>query len=120
MPRARLGPRWRSGIKGSPPQHRCISKCVFRRTRARVPIQLERPFRRKRAQIDTLLTAYEKEGVRWIDLPSALADPFYAERPNAATKAGAAFPYPIAKSKGVQYLPYPERPAEEALKQTCR
>jgi peptidoglycan/xylan/chitin deacetylase (PgdA/CDA1 family) len=70
--------------------------------------------------IDALLTAYEREGVRWIDLRSALADPFYANDPHLATKAGAAFPYPLAKAKGIDRPPLPARPAEDALEQTCR
>jgi len=70
--------------------------------------------------IDALLTAYEKEGVRWIDLRTALADPFYADDPHLATKAGAAFPYPLAKSKGITRPPLPKRPAEDALESTCR
>lgn len=70
--------------------------------------------------IDALLTAYEREGVRWIDLQTALADPFYADDPHLATKAGAAFPYPLAKAKGVAIPPFPKRPAEAALEHTCR
>jgi peptidoglycan/xylan/chitin deacetylase (PgdA/CDA1 family) len=70
--------------------------------------------------IDALLTAYEKEGVRWIDLHAALADPFYADDPHLATKAGAAFPYPLAKARGIPLPPLPERPAEDALEHTCR
>lgn len=70
--------------------------------------------------IDALLTAYEREGVRWIDLPTALADPFYAADPHLATRAGAAFPYPLSKAKGIARPPAPARPAEDALEQTCR
>ena len=70
--------------------------------------------------LEELLTAYEKEGVRWIDLPTALADPFYAIDPHLAMKAGAALPYRLAKAKGVSAAPFPQRPAEDALEQSCR
>jgi len=70
--------------------------------------------------IEELLTAYEHEGVRWIDLPTALADPFYAEDPHRPWRAGAAFPYAIARARGVKLPPSPKRPAEDKLETTCR
>ncbi len=70
--------------------------------------------------IEELLTAYEREGVRWIDLPAALADPFYGEDPHRPWKAGAAFPYAVARARGVKLPPSPARPAEDKLKDTCR
>ncbi|HEU4411481.1 MAG TPA: polysaccharide deacetylase family protein [Polyangiaceae bacterium] len=70
--------------------------------------------------IDELLTAYEREGVRFIDLPAAMADPFYAEDPARPSRAGAALPYQLAKARGVALPPAPKRLAEEALEGTCR
>lgn len=70
--------------------------------------------------IDDLLTAFEREGVRFIDLPTALADPFYAEDPGIPSKAGAAMPYPVAKARGIDLRPLPARPHEDALESTCR
>ena len=52
--------------------------------------------------LDALLSAYEKEGVRWIPLAKALADPFYAFDPALPARYGAAFPYLVAKSRGVK------------------
>lgn len=70
--------------------------------------------------IDELLTAYEREGVRFIDLRSAMADPFYNEDPARPSRAGAAFPYQLAKARGVTLPPAPKRPAEDALEGMCR
>jgi hypothetical protein len=70
--------------------------------------------------IDALLSAFEAEGVRFIDLQTAIADPIYAEDPARASRAGAAFPYPLAKSKGISIGPLPERPQEEVLDWMCR
>ena len=70
--------------------------------------------------MDALLTAYESEGVRWIDLPTALRDPFYAQNRNLPYKAGAAFPYPVARARDLPLPTAPERPEEERLKATCR
>jgi peptidoglycan-N-acetylglucosamine deacetylase len=70
--------------------------------------------------VDELLSAFERENVRWIDLPAALADPFYAEDPNLPSRRGAAFPYQLAKARGAKLPPAPARPAEEALERTCR
>ena len=70
--------------------------------------------------IEALLTAYEHEGVRWIDLPTALSDPFYSLDPRRPWKNGAAFPYAIARARGVKLPPPPSRPAEDKLEATCR
>lgn len=71
--------------------------------------------------IDELLTAYEAEGVRFVSLDRALADPFYAIDPALPARAGAALPYRIAKARGV---PRPEpifaRGLEEKLDAMCR
>jgi peptidoglycan/xylan/chitin deacetylase (PgdA/CDA1 family) len=72
--------------------------------------------------IEDLLTAYEREGVRWIDLPAALADPFYAMDPGPPVRYGASFPYYAAKGAQKQ-LPAPpifSRGLEERLDRTCR
>ncbi|HEY8089082.1 MAG TPA: polysaccharide deacetylase family protein, partial [Polyangiaceae bacterium] len=69
---------------------------------------------------DALLTAYEAQGVRWIDLQTALADPFYAFDPHMPWKAGAAFPYAVARARGVKLPEAPRRPEEDALESTCR
>jgi hypothetical protein len=70
--------------------------------------------------IDDLLTAYEREGVRWIDLPTALSDPFYAIDPHRPWRAGAAFPYAVARARGVTLPPPPPRPQEDKLATTCK
>jgi peptidoglycan/xylan/chitin deacetylase (PgdA/CDA1 family) len=71
--------------------------------------------------IDALLTAYEREGVRWIDLRTALADPFYTIDPGRPYPYGAAFPYLIAKAREVKAPPPVfARDLEERLDQTCR
>jgi len=69
--------------------------------------------------IDALLTAFEAEGVRFIELEQALADPFYAQDPASPSRAGAAFPYAVARSRGVRLPELPERPEEEALDSMC-
>ncbi|MFO0591552.1 MAG: polysaccharide deacetylase family protein [Polyangiaceae bacterium] len=73
------------------------------------------------AAMDDLLTAYEKEGVQWIGLRAALSDPFYASDRRIAYRAGAAFPYVIAKARGVK-MPPPvfARGLEERLEAVCR
>ncbi len=71
--------------------------------------------------IEELLTAYEGEGVRWIDLRTALADPFYAIDPAQPARYGAAFPYLLAKARGVSAPPAVfARGLEERLEQVCR
>jgi peptidoglycan/xylan/chitin deacetylase (PgdA/CDA1 family) len=71
--------------------------------------------------MDDLLSAYEREGVVWIDLRTALADPLYAIDPGAPARYGAAFPYRIAKARGVS-VPPPifARGLEERMDRTCR
>jgi peptidoglycan/xylan/chitin deacetylase (PgdA/CDA1 family) len=71
--------------------------------------------------IDDLLSAYEREGVRWIDLPAALADPFYALDPGPPVRYGASFPYLAAKGGGVRPPAPPifARDLEERLERTC-
>ena len=70
--------------------------------------------------MDELLTAYEHEGVRWIDLRAALADPFYAIDPHIPHAYGAAFPYVVAKARGVTLPPHPKRDVEERAESMCR
>lgn len=73
--------------------------------------------------LDGLLTAYEREGVRWIDLPTALADPFYTIDPNIALVAGAAMPYLLLEARKGKALAVPENPRRgviEALDSVCR
>jgi peptidoglycan/xylan/chitin deacetylase (PgdA/CDA1 family) len=70
--------------------------------------------------IEDLLTAYEAEGVRWLGLRAALADPFYAEetQPNPF---GSALPYRIARERGVDMEPPVwARGLEQRLSETCR
>jgi hypothetical protein len=55
--------------------------------------------------LDGLLTAYEQEGAHWIDLRTALADPFYSFDPDLPAAEGEAFAYRVAKAKGVTIAP---------------
>lgn len=55
--------------------------------------------------IDELLTAYEKEGVRWIDLATALGDSFYARDPAQPVRFGAALPYLVARARKIEVGP---------------
>ena len=71
--------------------------------------------------IDELLTRYEREGVRWIDLPTALADPFFSQDPALPAQAGTAFPYRVAKARGLPApAPVYARDLEARLDATCR
>ena len=71
--------------------------------------------------LDELLTAYEREGVKWVSLDRALDDPFYAVDPDIGFKAGAAFPYVVARARGVKVEPpIYARGLEERLEATCR
>ncbi len=70
--------------------------------------------------LDGLLTAYEHEGVRWVSLGRALDDPFYAIDPDQGFRGGAAFPYLVAKARGVEARPIYLRGLEEQLEQVCR
>jgi peptidoglycan-N-acetylglucosamine deacetylase len=73
------------------------------------------------AAIDALLTAYEREGVEWIDLRTALADPFYSLDTTRPYSFGAAAPYRVAKERGVRTPPSTFNPeAEQRLEATCR
>jgi peptidoglycan-N-acetylglucosamine deacetylase len=73
------------------------------------------------AALDDLLSAYEREGAAWIDLRTALADPFYAEDPAVPAKYGAALPYLLAKARGVSVpSPVVARHLKQRLDQTCR
>lgn len=71
--------------------------------------------------IDDLLTAYEREGAVWIELRAALADPFYTIDPALPVKWGWAFPYAVAKARGVT-APPPifARDLEEKLGRVCK
>jgi peptidoglycan/xylan/chitin deacetylase (PgdA/CDA1 family) len=71
--------------------------------------------------LDELLTSYEREGVRWIELPTALADPFFAQDPALPSRNGIAFPYRVAQARGVSAPPpVVARDLEARLQQTCR
>jgi peptidoglycan-N-acetylglucosamine deacetylase len=71
--------------------------------------------------LDELLTKYEREGVRWIDLPTALADPFFAQDPALPSRSGIAFPYRVALARGVSApAPVFARDLEARLDETCR
>jgi peptidoglycan-N-acetylglucosamine deacetylase len=71
--------------------------------------------------IDALLTAYEREGARFVGLREALSDPFYAMAPGPPMRAGAAFPYRVAKARGLKAPPPVfARGLEERLDALCR
>ena len=55
--------------------------------------------------IDELLTAFEAEGVRWVGLRAALADPFYAPATHAPVPFGSALPYVLARERGLKVDP---------------
>jgi hypothetical protein len=55
--------------------------------------------------IDALLTAFEAEGVRWVGLRAALADPFYAPATHAPAPFGSALPYVLAQERGLNVDP---------------
>ena len=70
--------------------------------------------------VEDLLTAYEREGVKWIDLHTALADEYYQLETGAPARFGAAFPYRVAKARGVQTdAPVFARDLEGELERTC-
>ncbi|AKT40528.1 polysaccharide deacetylase family protein [Chondromyces crocatus] len=56
--------------------------------------------------IDRLLTAYEKEGVRWISLDDALTDPVYAIDTERTSVWGESLLEQIAEGKGAPHAPY--------------
>lgn len=69
---------------------------------------------------DELLTAYEKQGVKWVDLRTALLDPIYLLDPGDIARYGAALPYRLAKSRGIQVgSPVFARDLEAELGRTC-
>ncbi len=71
--------------------------------------------------VEELLTQYEREGVRWIELPTALADAFFSQDPALPAEEGAAFPYRLAKARGIALPPPAYAPDLEArLDATCR
>jgi peptidoglycan/xylan/chitin deacetylase (PgdA/CDA1 family) len=73
------------------------------------------------AALDALLTAYEREGARWVELPAALSDPFYRMDEGPPMSAGAAFPYRAAKAAKVKVAPpIYARGLEERLDAMCR
>jgi peptidoglycan/xylan/chitin deacetylase (PgdA/CDA1 family) len=70
--------------------------------------------------LDDLLTAYEGESVRWVELRTALADPIYQEDPALPVRYGAAFPYLLAKAHDVRTTaPVFARSLEADLEATC-
>jgi peptidoglycan-N-acetylglucosamine deacetylase len=52
--------------------------------------------------IDRLLAAFEAEGVQWVGLRAALADPFYAPAIHAPVRSGSALPYVLARERGLK------------------
>ena len=70
--------------------------------------------------IEDLLIAYEGQGVKWIDLRTALADGIYALDPGDVARYGAALPYRLAKTRGIRAgSPIFERDLEDELARTC-
>jgi peptidoglycan-N-acetylglucosamine deacetylase len=69
---------------------------------------------------EELLAAYEREGVRFVELATALADPFYALDAGPPLRAGSAFPYRVARARQVTFgPPIHARGLEERLAATC-
>jgi peptidoglycan-N-acetylglucosamine deacetylase len=71
------------------------------------------------AAIDSLLTAYEQHGVKWIGLEQALTDPFHALETREPMKFGAADPYRLAKERGVKLSSAPPDDIQARLATTC-
>jgi peptidoglycan/xylan/chitin deacetylase (PgdA/CDA1 family) len=70
--------------------------------------------------IEDLLSAYEKHGVKWIDLRTALADPMYDMDPGDIARYGAAMPYRLAKARGIRASNPTAAPnLEEELARVC-
>jgi peptidoglycan/xylan/chitin deacetylase (PgdA/CDA1 family) len=69
-------------------------------------------------RMEALLSAYEGEGARFVDLRTALADPVYAMDPGIAGRWGAAFPYLLAKGRGIR-LPPPPATDEQRVAALC-
>jgi peptidoglycan/xylan/chitin deacetylase (PgdA/CDA1 family) len=71
--------------------------------------------------LDDLLNAHEHAGVRWISLPEALGDAFYALDPGAPFPFGASFPYLSARARGIPTAaPIYGRGLEQELDRLCR
>jgi peptidoglycan-N-acetylglucosamine deacetylase len=70
--------------------------------------------------IEDLLIAYEGQGVKWIDLRTALADGIYGLDPGDVARYGAALPYRLAKARGIRAgAPVFARDLEDELARTC-
>lgn len=63
--------------------------------------------------IEPVLTAYEAEGVEWITLDEAMADPIYADLPVADGITQGTLIEALVDTRGVDHPPWPEHP--EAL-----
>jgi len=61
--------------------------------------------------LDRLLSTYEKEGVRWISLDDALADPVYAQEPDPPRSWRADLPMQMIRSRQLQGFPFTASPA---------
>jgi peptidoglycan/xylan/chitin deacetylase (PgdA/CDA1 family) len=70
------------------------------------------------AAIEPLLAAFEQKGVRWIDLPTALADPFYELDTKEPLAFGSSAPYRLAKERGIRSKSPPDDP-QERLRAFC-
>ena len=67
------------------------------------------------------MTAFEAEGVQWVGLRAALADPFYAPTPHAPVRSGSALPYVLARERGLTIEPPVwARGLEAQLNAVCR
>ncbi len=71
--------------------------------------------------MESLLAAFEKEGVRWIDLPTALEDPFYEQDFGGPYRGGAAFPYRVAQVREVDgFTPTFGEDVKDRISSVCR
>jgi peptidoglycan/xylan/chitin deacetylase (PgdA/CDA1 family) len=61
--------------------------------------------------LDRLLSAYEKEGVRWIPLDEALADPVYTHEPDPPRSWRADLPSQMIRSRQLQGFTFTASPA---------
>jgi peptidoglycan/xylan/chitin deacetylase (PgdA/CDA1 family) len=69
--------------------------------------------------IDELLTRYEKQGVRFVSLDRAMADPVYAQEPRQPTAWEGTFLSQVSESRDKGGLPEPVQP-EALLDALCR
>jgi peptidoglycan/xylan/chitin deacetylase (PgdA/CDA1 family) len=70
--------------------------------------------------MDDLLTAYEREGAHFVPLERAMDDAFYAIDPAVPFRFGAAFPYVVAKARGVKApAPAYATDLEDQLERVC-